>query len=520
MNRRRVRFAPSTAFGSSSIKISENKKRRKSLHVKGLLASFVAAVMVFQLYATLKQPSASSSRHNEIGMPLTGVNTVAETALRKSPIRHDTNQHASSSLLQPLNSSQNLPAWIQNYLHWHQKQRVDFPGMKLFTDPAAPKLLIRTCLGLCGGLHDRLGQLPWDLYLANQTGRVLLMHWHRPVPLENFLVPGELDWTVPKDVPGFFSKTGVRVARGELKIVRAYPELFQDYNSERPSDEFWDEHLDKALERSKTGSMKHEKVLRHRILGHLNEDKLEERLVALGETDMLHWTPSYGGIFWMFFRPSPAVQIELDTVYQELKLSPGHYSAVHCRVRHPKATPSDVVFKGKGENQVADKTGLPWEGASRDFAVETATRALRCAQTLLDEAKEPVYLFSDSNDLVRYFAHELKDPKFVARNRTMFKESKVDAAALKIAEETNVLAREMSIENAHIDRQKGRDPPAYHATFVDLFLAVHARCVTYGIGYYAVFATKISGISCKLLYQEEAWGGSEVKRQNTNRCEL
>jgi hypothetical protein len=454
MNRRRVRFAPSTTTGSSSSKISE-KKRRKSLHVKGLLASFVAAVSVFQLYATLKQPSTGSIRHSEIGTPLRGVNTVAETTLRKTPIRTNIKQHSSSSLLQPLHSSQNLPAWIQNYLHWHQKQRAAFPGMKLFTDPAAPKLLIRTCLGLCGGLNDRLGQLPWDLYLANQTGRVLLMHWHRPVPLENFLVPGELDWTVPKDVPGFFSKTGVRVDRSELKIVRGYPELFQDYNSERPTDEFWNEDLDKALERSNTGSMKHEKVLRHRILGHLNEDKLEGRLVALGETDMLHWTSSFGGIFWMFFRPSPAVQIELDAVYQELNLSPGHYSAVHCRVRHPKATPSDVVFKGKGDNQVADKTGLPWEGASRDFAIETATRALKCAQTLLDEPNEPVYLFSDSNDLVRYMSHELKDPKFVAGNLTVFKESKVDAAALKMTEETNVLAREMSIENAHIDRQKG-----------------------------------------------------------------
>jgi hypothetical protein len=512
MNRRRVKFAPSTAAGKS--KISE-KKRRKSMHVKGLLASFVAAILVFQLYATLKQSSTVSSSHIESGIPPMAVNTVTESALRKIPIRHDTNQHASSSSLRPLNSSQNLPAWIQNYLHWHQKQRAAFPGMKLFTDPAAPTLLIRTCLGLCGGLHDRLGQLPWDLYLANQTGRVLLMHWHRPVPLENFLVPGELDWTVPKDVPGFFSKTKVRVARGELKIVRGYPELFQDYSSERPTDEFWNEHLDKALERSKTGSMKHEKVLRHRILGHLNEDKLEERLVALGETDMLHWTSSYGGIFWMFFRPSPAVQIELDAVYRELDLSPGHYSAVHCRVRHPKATPSNVMVKGKDE-----KKGLPWEGASRDFAVETATRALKCAQTLLDELNEPVYLFSDSNDLVRYMSHELKDPKFVAGNMSIFKENKVNAAALKIAEETNVLAREMSTENAHIDRQKGRDPPAYYATFVDLFLAVHARCVTYGIGYYAVFATKISGISCKLLYQEEAWGGSEFKRQNTNRCEL
>jgi hypothetical protein len=65
------------------------------------------------------------------------------------------------------------------------------------------------------------------------------------------------------------------------------------------------------------------------------------------------------------------------------------------------------------------------------------------------------------------------------------------------------------MENAHIDRQKGRPPPAYYATFVDLMLAVNARCVTYGIGFYAIFATKISGIQCKLVYQEEEWGGKE-----------
>jgi hypothetical protein len=520
MNRRRVKFAPSTTGGS---KVSEKKGRRR-FHVKGLLAAFVASFLTFQVYVTLKQPSSSGSSHNSSEKYLAGVNTGAtrtsSSALRKIPIRHDANQPASSNLLQPLKSSKNLPAWIQNYLHWHQEQRAAFPGIKLFTDPAAPKLLIRTCLGLCGGLHDRLGQLPWDLYLANQTGRVLLMHWHRPVPLEYFLVPGELDWTVPREAPGFFSQTGVRVVRGELKIVRGYPELFQDYNSDRPTDEFWDDHLDKSIERSKTGSMRNEKVLRHRILGHLNEDRLEARLGALGETDMLHWTRSYGNIFWMFFRPSPAIKKELDAVYQELNLSPGHYSAVHCRVRHPKATPGNVLVKGKDENHPADKTGLPWEGESRKFAIETATRALQCAQTLLEEPNEPVYLFSDSNDLVRYMSHELKDPAFVAGNRTVLKESTADAAALKVTEVINVFAREMSIENAHIDRQKGRDPPAYYATFVDLFLAVHARCVTYGVGYYAVFATKISGISCKLLYQEEAWGGSEAKRQNTNNCEL
>lgn len=144
---------------------------------------------------------------------------------------------------------------------------------------------------------------------------------------------------------GFFSKTAVRVNRQEMKVVRAYTELFEGYESERPTDIFWDEHLDLALERAINGSFRERKVLRHRILGHLNEDRLEKRLRDLGETDMLHWTPSFGNIFWMFFRPSAQVQKDLDAVYKEVNLLPGHYSAVHCRVRHPKAT--TTYLKGK-----------------------------------------------------------------------------------------------------------------------------------------------------------------------------
>jgi hypothetical protein len=34
----------------------------------------------------------------------------------------------------------------------------------------------------------------------------------------------------------------------------------------------------------------------------------------------------------------------------------------------------------------------------------------------------------------------------------------------------------------------------------------------YGIGYYAVFAAKISGTPCTYLYQEEAWNPQSKKR--------
>ena len=303
-----------------------------------------------------------------------------------------------------------------------------------------------------------------------------------------------------------------------MKVVRNLTELFEGYNSEQPEAPFWDHDLGASLERATTGSFKKVKVLRHRMLGHLNEDQLEKRLEALGETDLLHNTQSFGNIFWMFFRPSDGVERELKDVFIELMLTPQHYTAVHCRVRHPKANPRNVNVKSQNDAHPADKSGLHWDGESRKFAIETATHALKCASQLMESSQEPVYFFSDSNDLVRYMSKELTDASYVDSHKSAFEQ--IDSNALAATQGKHVIARDMTEENAHIDRQKGREPEAYYATFVDLFIAVFSRCVTYGIGYYAIFATKISGTSCKLLYQEEYWGGADNKRSTTKMCEL
>jgi hypothetical protein len=375
-------------------------------------------------------------------------------------------------------------------------------------------------LGYCGGLNDRIGQLPWDLYLANQTNRILLMHWHLPAAIEEFLVPNILDWSVPQDIPGFSpqNKSLLRVSRETILHMRAYKSLFEGYREARPRTEFWQHDLDESLKRA-NGEWKSIKLLRHRILGHINEAELERRLLALGEDDMIHDTPSFGMIFRLFFRPSPGVATALDLAYKELQLSAGMYSAVHCRVRHPKATPKHVNVKGKNESLPADMSGLPWVGETRKFAIQTATRAIRCAEKYFHN-DDPIYFFSDSNDLVRYMAHELSDAQFVMANTSIFRESPTDAAALEVARRRSIVSRSDDSENIHIDRQNGLDPPAYFSAFVDLFIAIQARCLAYGVGYYAVLATKISGISCKVLYQEEQWGGSEYKKETAQVCEL
>jgi len=81
-----------------------------------------------------------------------------------------------------------------------------------------------------------------------------------------------------------------------------------------------------------------------------------------------------------------------------------------------------------------------------------------------------------------------------------------------------IRARNVTLENAHIDRQKGRDPSAYYGTFVDLYITMQAQCVVYGIGYYAAFAAKLSGVPCTYLYAEEEWGINDNYQKHAHHC--
>lgn len=437
-----------------------------------------------------------------------------------------------------------LPKWITDYVKWHQEVRAKFPGDELFTNKDAPKLLVRTCLGICGGLHDRLGQLPWDIYLAMRLNRVLLMAWSRPKELEHFLLPPivndeqtlAIDWTIPESQK--FGFDDIKRVRSEVK------QLFDNGAEDRPGNgDFWKIDFERAMVRAGAPSSPGVKesykpeaefldtrFLRHRLLGHLDEMLLEERLEREGYyKDESHWkasdlhkAPTFGRIWKLFFRPSPAVRGEIVDAMEKMDLllpekegkgSPNDlppsvpYKAVHCRVRHPKAHPPGKVMKGKNDKYPADKTGLPWVegGPERAFAIETANKALVCAKEIPGiDSTAPVYFLSDSNDLVNHVALELADEAYLKEH--IANTSWVDPSLLATIRSQKVVARNTTLENAHIDRQKGRPPPAYYATFVDLYLAMKAKCVVYGIGYYAAFAAKVSGTDCAYLYAKESWG--------------
>lgn len=101
-----------------------------------------------------------------------------------------------------------LPDWIKRYASWHAVQRkryIDFKrGNSTETSVSDIKFLISRCLANdhCGGASDRLQDMPYNMKVANETNRVLLVRWEKPAALENFLVPpaNGIDWTIDDEL--------------------------------------------------------------------------------------------------------------------------------------------------------------------------------------------------------------------------------------------------------------------------------------------------------------------------------
>ena len=465
-------------------------------------------------YAVSKHNQKSNKKHD--GIPrVVNKSAAAQFAIpviTSHRIKHTNKEDASRQL---------LPQWIQEYISWHRKMRLEFPGKSIITDPRAPPVLVRICLGLCGGLHDRIGQLPLDLYMANQTGRILLIKWIKPQPLEEFLVPPSdgIDWVFPNGVRGWGSK-GCGTLNDCAKQVRSQPQIPGNIADTRLEAGSFESLIDSNIELL-NGKMKNVKAVTFQILGHLSEDVLEKKLRSLGETDMIHTTSTFGNLFHTFFRPHPNVQKEVDAIQAQFDLIPGEYTIAHCRVRHPKAYSKGERFNDHFVSN-ADKLGLPFEGRFRDLAMNVASRAISCAATLPGVANHPIYFMADESELVHYVTRDLVNSTFTALHSDWFADPKSSNATAKyIMSKYRVVARDQNFKNAHIDKNKGRPPEEYYGTFVDLYIGIQARCVSFGIGNYAMFATKISGTTCKIRYAKEIWGAENTThKEETPYCHL
>ena len=235
---------------------------------------------------------------------------------------------------QSTNSNNNplLPKWLSDYFDWHISMRKQFPGESILTHPDSPGVLIKSCAYKCGGLHDRLGGLGWDLYLANQTRRVFMIHWCIPAPIEHYLVPNIVDWTVPYNESSsilderLFSNTTEQHIHCD-RAVGDWHGLFDGYVEYMQGEDFFERNVDLALDRAIHGNYSKIKILRYKVLG--VDQRLEQRLLMRhNETDPIAWSDAFPAMFWTLFKPSVGLQKELDETFRYMKIStPWDYNA-------------------------------------------------------------------------------------------------------------------------------------------------------------------------------------------------
>lgn len=456
--------------------------------------------------AAIESPSLNATVKQQSPHVATNMQFFANATMPPRPISH-LDAHTKAQILNRMQADPNwnlLPLWAQEYIVWHAEMRTQYPDEQLVMHPNAPKLLLHTCQSNCGGTHDRLGKLETTLAYASLSHRVVLFVWHSPAPLQAFLQPNLVNWTAPA-VPALSSL--------EYLVDNKIQDFKAGWNKKNHLHIWTQRH---GIEKD------HKIVYQYR---NIPVNGVPQKVMQLTQSGAV------GAMFRAFFQPSAAVQAQLNVVYRSTGLQPGHYVATHCRVRHPGFYTTKAQGKEDGSN--ADQSGLLFEGEYKQKAIQAALRAIQCTEQLLllDQTindnsnnspitsrqdihkEEPIYFLSDSEDLVEYVVRGKH-----RHNKTTTTRLDDDAAAMsKLAHTHRLVARNASLfPTLHIDRQKGFPAEYYMDTFVDLYMAVNARCVSFGVGNFGYFASKISGTTCRNVHTKMASAGQARKWNQEN----
>ena len=207
-----------------------------------------------------------------------------------------------------------LPQWYKDYFNWHKKERAKITpeNWREF------KYLTMRCLdsdSRCGGTADRIKTIPYILYWAHRSKRILLIYWSRPCKIEEFLLPpeGGIDWRVPDWLRdnvvhgGFAAAVNVfeqKIGRSNEVAVRS---KLQSYNG----GSLWYQNL--------TGTT---------------------------------YAEVYHDVWRCLFTPSPAVADVIMNKMKELGLEAGNYVSAHLRGLYARHDRPEKQLRLMAENAV------------------------------------------------------------------------------------------------------------------------------------------------------------------------
>jgi hypothetical protein len=332
-------------------------------------------------------------------------------------------------LLQRSTSYSRLPSWYHEYLDWH---RSTLEQLNETNWSNHQYVLLRCVRGddKCYGTSDRLKMVPVMILMAAQTNRLFFIYWSRPARLEEFLLPNQVNWTLPDWLHPLLDAEAV-----DPLWCMGLPGSIGMYNDS-----------DQTVLRIKS------MVYAHTFYDEQRYTEDEPRL-----WDIYHE-------FWnALFLPSPPIQARIEAALRELNLfedssSAGirPYVSVHVRSQYVK----NMSDSKEEEN------------------------AIRCASHLQRElASSALFLLLDPEEV-----NVTQIPIYVASDTAIVTQHAVDYGR---AHNLLVLGRPQSAEDPwHLDRREGM-PAQFYDTFVDLYLLAFGECYTWGRGGYGSWAAAL-----------------------------
>mmetsp|Transcript_7887 Transcript_7887/g.19018 ORF Transcript_7887/g.19018 Transcript_7887/m.19018 type:complete len:882 (-) Transcript_7887:30-2675(-) len=247
-----------------------------------------------------------------------------------------------------------LPTWMKEFFVWHKAQRNRLQKHPEEWDQLKYYLIECTeSYQKCGGTADRLGPLPFHVKVASETNRLLLIHWTKPAPLEEFLEPpsGGLDWRVPSWLLGNLrQETAKRTATHEKQIWK-----YANYAQAR--------------------------LLSVKFQSHDHSQEGYNR--TRRSQDEPSFLQVYHDLWRVVFTPNPRIANQIEQYMGDFQLQPGGYITVHLRALYAVEERQEDLVEWWSQNSInCATTKLPKHTrrlpllfvSDSDIAVEAASK--------------------------------------------------------------------------------------------------------------------------------------------------
>jgi hypothetical protein len=317
----------------------------------------------------------------------------------------------------------------------------------------------------CGGFTDRLKTLPYWLWLAQMTGRRLLIKYTKPNSLETYLVPPDdslFDWRLPD---GYFDEEIGEYANRTQKQYAA----MRRYS--------WHSMIDRA-------PWNDTRVIF--VNNNLAMDSMSQKLIQIyGGNFTSELVP---GMFRRLFKPSQEVQQAIDQTVEQHGLVVGQYAAAHLRLKWPLVPPKRLVWASRRVDKEGGGLSMGYNLTAWNVHL-LSDNVINCAMEIMPEARQ-VYFASDANEAAMYLLHESPWSSDQLANNTSLNVTNIHDHIPKV-----VTRLDVDKEPIHFDSQSQHnvDAEAMYSIFVDMWIMGHAKCVSHGVGGFPRYAAALTG---------------------------